>query len=194
MLGYTISIAALLITIWYEKRQDLPSMAEALDQLEEDQGFEFGNHFWISHDNSSALAIDQKRSKLVLLRAYKGWQQINFDDLVDYEKVEKVVTAPTGGFRAFLKAIMSYNKEFNNISVNILINNLDSYNFSLNLITSASEHKLNKTRMLAEDIVTILKLVKINGEKQQKNKTQKIKLIDPGKKTANQNLKTLSLS
>jgi len=185
MLGYAISIAALVVAIWHEKRQDLPSMGDALDQLEEEEGFEFGNQYWLSYDNSSALAIDRKREKVLFLRAYKGWQQINFTDLVEYEMEEKVVPPPTGGLLAFLKTVLNRKAEYKKITVNILINNLDCFNFTLNLENSASESRLKKARKLAKDITTILKIVKINGEKQQQRQLQKVRVVKKAVESAN---------
>ncbi len=174
MLGYTISIAALLTTIWYEKKLDKPSMEEALDELEEDEGFDFGKHYWVGQKNTSALAIDKTREKICLLRAYKGWQQIDFDELVEYDTEEKEVSPPGGGFFAFLKALFNRQGVYKNITLEILISNMDCYKFKLDLITTDSKTKLAKARKQAKEISTLLRIAKLNGEKKQNNKPLKI--------------------
>lgn len=168
MLVYIFSVMALLITIWYERRQDLPDMNLALDELEEDQGFDFGKHSWISCDNSSAIGIDKVREKIVLLRAYKGWQQIEYDDLVEYEVREKDDSAPVGGLLAFVKAYLGRKSKYKTVTLDLLINNLDCFNFQLKLITSCNIKAVKKANKEASDICTILKLIKLNAEKKAK--------------------------
>ena len=168
MLVYVIAVVALLITIWYEKRQDLPDMNLALDELEEDQGFNFGKHCWVSYDQSSALAIDKEQEKIVLLRAYKGWQQIDYDELVEYEVREKEVSAPQGGFLNTFKSYLNRNAVYTAISLDLLINNLDCFNFQLKLTTSCNAKAIKKASKEASDICTILKLIRINVEKKAK--------------------------
>lgn len=165
MLVYIICIIALLLAIRYEYYLNSPCMDKALGELEE-LGFEFGTHQWCGCDNMSAIAIDRQKEKICLIRAYKGWQQIDFDDLVELDMEDKKIKPHRGLFGSIFARKVHDN--WQSIAVHIIINNIDCYNFSLIVYRGGHPEKIKNAQKEAREILTVLKLLKITAEKKQR--------------------------
>ena len=165
MIAYIISLAMLCIAIWHDRRQDIPNLDAALDDLTD---YDFDNNWWISSDGASALAIDSKKHKICLLRAYKGHQILDYRHLLEFELEEKKVRKPSSGIDSFFNSFFKSKSENKKIFISLLLDDLNMFDFTLNLYCGSSEKKIKQCKAQAKKLLKILKVVQKRAEKMEK--------------------------
>ncbi len=170
---YIICLIALGLAIRYEKYVNCPNMDKALGELE-DIGFEFGKYQWCSCDNSTALGIDQDKETICLINAREGWLQIEFEDLVEYELEDKPAKKKRS-FWSFFFARKTPGDESRHISVHLIIDDFERYDFPVLVYWGGNPEKIKEARKEAKEILTVLKLIKFRAQKKQLRELQAIR-------------------
>ena len=167
MIAYLISFLMLILAIWHDRRRDLPDLDTALDSL---PVFDFDKNWWVSYDNSSALAIDSKKHKICLLRAYKGLQVIDYRQLLEFDFEEKTAKPPSSGVQYFFNSFVSQKPDYSKLVITLLLDDLSLFDFTLKLYYGKSAKEIKKNKLVAKQIINILKIVQKRAEKLEKSK------------------------